>query len=229
MTEKQLNPFQIYLLKCLNLMYPDPVNIRRYKSAWLVSNLTCTEDSIIEWIVQLHEEMYIKEPYNQTPSFYNFFNELEGRTQQEYVVTQKGRDFLAMNLATDFVASSLQNSISKTTKHVTVAECALMHFYLGKFDPTKRINRTNMDAIANQYLGTAVKTSGIHLYLAYQKYSEEPERIRLNDANKRSAREHVKRFRTILPLLEMKSKHAFKLAENEYKKVKEKYEDLYPM
>ena len=96
MIEKQLIPFQVYLLRQLNLLYPDAASIRRYKSAWLTNNLTRTENDTDLLISQLLQEKYIQEPERQAPVLYDYFQELDSRNaHHEYAITQKGRDYLA--------------------------------------------------------------------------------------------------------------------------------------
>lgn len=83
---------------------------------------------------------------------------------------------------------------------MSIAEVALLHIYLSKAGG-QSVTKQNQDYLAAGY-GLTSKTSGTHVYIGFKKYLQDSERLNINTSNKRSASEHLRRFNTIIPILE---------------------------
>jgi hypothetical protein len=103
-------------------------------------------------------------------------------------------------------------------KKLTVNEVALLHYYLGQCGG-KKISKQNQETIAKEY---GFK-SGDNLKNIYSTYKREDTRLNFKGENKTSADMHMKRFYSILPILEITNIEAFKLAGIEYEILKKKY------
>lgn len=108
--------------------------------------------------------------------------------------------------------------ISDTGNKPTVAAYAIMHVYWSKHDSTKAITKTSVNTWAKQY-GTSKKT----LLDAYNEYKLLANRLEPRE-NTRTISEHVKRYESILPLLETLCHKAFNDATKDLDQIKERYQ-----
>jgi len=109
----------------------------------------------------------------------------------------------------------------------TIPALAIMYVYLAKHGG-QSISKQNMGKIAKEYGFTSIN-SGTDLRNNFLKYKQDSNRLNVNTENKKSAREHLRRFELILPILEKQNHTAFEEANNDFKKVNELYEKHFPI
>lgn len=97
-----------------------------------------------------------------------------------------------------------------------------MHVYLAMFGG-QPVTQQNKNELALKY---QFKT-GDKLRNEFTKFQDEDNRMGLNTTNKRAANEHLKRFRTILPLLEKENKQAYEKVKVDLETLKNKYNKHY--
>jgi hypothetical protein len=118
-----------------------------------------------------------------------------------------------------------QVDISPVNNDITLAAIAILHIYLAKFGG-QAITQQNKQVIAAKY-GYNADNSGTRLYNEYNKYKQDSQRTLLSTTNKRSAKEHLKRFECILPILKSENDKAFHEAEKDLKELLRLYEKYF--
>jgi hypothetical protein len=116
-------------------------------------------------------------------------------------------------------------TIENTTDNLSIASCAILHVYLSK-NGGRAITKQNQNVIAKEY-GLHADSSGKHLYVSFQKYKQDSERLNIHTSNKKAAKEHIKRFEAILPMLENQSTKAFTNAKKDLEQLISTYERHY--
>lgn len=104
----------------------------------------------------------------------------------------------------------------------TLIAYAIMHVYLDMFNG-QAVTQQNKDELAKKY----GYTSGLKLRNEFVKYKDEDKRVNLNTENKKAAKEHLERFKMILPKLKEENSEAFQKANEDFKELEKKYNKHY--
>lgn len=97
---------------------------------------------------------------------------------------------------------------------LTIPAYAIMHVYLA-LSNGKAVTQQNKHKLAKRY---GLK-NGDQLRNEFTKYQNDAKRLDLNTSNKKSADTHLKRFKTILPLLEAENSAAYEKAKEDLKQL----------
>jgi hypothetical protein len=110
-------------------------------------------------------------------------------------------------------------ALIKDDKKPTITAYAIMHVYLSLF---------NGQGVTQQNKHTLVKKYGYNsaeqLRNEFVKYQGKDTRLYLNTSHKRSARVHMERFNSILPILENLNKDAYDKAKNDLELLQKTYD-----
>lgn len=154
------------------------------------------------------------------PAYYTL--ELLSVLENEYINLKMLRIHSESHQAsTKALTLALKSSFEKESKKnkPTMQAYALMHYYI-----EIPINKANGEILAKEY----GYKSGEHLINSYNNFTDSSNRLNFSTGAKKSAHEHIKRFRDILPLLKLKKKEAYLKANNEYLTLLKKYESQFP-
>ena len=217
MTQK-LSAYQIYILRQLNnlpLMYLD---MFMWKQAWLSNNPFEQKQNLDAWEEQLITEKYVtKEKSALFPMF------PEDRERLFLRIEQKGRDYLMMllvpamdkvadtdNASANHVVINNDNKVANENK-ITIAAYGIMHVYIKQFEVNGQpVTEQNKTYLATKY-GFNAATSGKQLKDEFDKF---------NNENLATAKTHIKRLESILPLLQNEYPKAFEAAKKDFDKYK---------
>ena len=235
---KDLNEYQIYLLRDLSITPLSYRDVSTKRGLWLLLNLSERLERIIDWETELVTEAFVtKEESELFPAI---------PTQQKspdeslsFKISQKGRDYLStwsvdklghrrledriasLNATIERVKTeksgmpiAQQKRIDKpvpASKKPTLAAYGIMHVYLKKHggQPVTVNNQVNLAA---DY-GYRAKSSGKQLYDEYNRF---------NNGIEDTPKTHLERLRSILPKLESLNPDAFKEVENNIENLQKK-------